>query len=82
MEKIKFNIDDLKVESFDTSETQPVRRGTVKGMSIYPDATVTGLATACNQSTCLACVTKDGSYTCANQVTCANTCNQSTCYCS
>jgi hypothetical protein len=74
MEKIKFSIDDLKVESFGTSETQPVHRGTVKGMSIQFNAEQT--TSTNNGSTCPpACPVN----TYILNQTCQVTCSQNTC---
>ncbi|HEX6371607.1 MAG TPA: hypothetical protein VF006_21990 [Longimicrobium sp.] len=68
--KLKLVLEDLTVESFDTSRPQPPR-GTVFGeqCTCYTQCTCPGCPTCANYNTCDA--------TCAN--TCANTCDDYTC---
>jgi hypothetical protein len=65
--KLKLNLDELSVESFDTTRTEQ-KKGTVFGEQCT-------CWTACGQNTCPGCPTCDN--TCAG--TCAFTCDDASC---
>jgi hypothetical protein len=67
MNKLKLNLDELSVESFDTTRSEK-NRGTVFGEQCT-------CWTACGQNTCPGCPTCDN--TCAG--TCAFTCDDASC---
>jgi hypothetical protein len=70
MNKLKLNLDELSVESFDTTRAEK-EKGTVFGeqCTCYTQCTCPGCPTCANYNTCNA--------TCG--ATCANTCDDATC---
>ena len=77
MRKLSLNLDDLQVDTFDTS-VRPKGKGTVFGEQCT-------CWTRCGQNTCPGCPTCDntcnGANTCANSCayTCAYTCDDASC---
>ena len=66
--KLKLNLDDLAVDSFDTSR-RPEKRGTVFGEQ----------CTCYTQCTCPGCPTCDNTCNATCDATCAYTCDDATC---
>ena len=81
MKKFKLNLDDLKVQSFDTTPRPVGPLGTVRAMSDSYDPYCRSEITYCAD----ACVTLDGGQTCtctaAGNQTCDGTCNGCTGQC-
>jgi hypothetical protein len=78
MKKLKLDLNELKVESFETSK-QSIRKGTVNGHATVPVGFCADQSyhTYCPTSACLQC---SGELTNCNQNTCDYTeCNQNTC---
>lgn len=77
MEKFKLSLNDLKVETFNTSEAEKASKGTIFANTgdicincptqPEPSCDVTSPMTGCNNNTAAA--------TCGNQNTCVSTCN-------
>jgi hypothetical protein len=73
MAKLRLDMEDLAVQSFDTSAKLDTRRGTVQGHATFGQDTCIG-------PTCRRCPPSDGGTcgaTCVN--TCVNTCDDATC---
>ena len=75
--KLTLNLDDLSVDSFDTTTTQK-EKGTVFGeqCTCYTNCTCPGCP-SCGNTCPATCAYTCDDYTCAN--TCANTCDDYTC---
>lgn len=72
MKKLTLRLDDLAVESFNTT-TQTEVPGTVHGAATYANDPCSGLLSGCNSLCETDCPTHCGENTCQN--TCAVTCN-------
>ena len=55
MKKLKLNLKDLKVESFDTSKVSNIKKGTVNGNAPWTEAnyTLCGNGSTCYDPTCV-----------------------------
>lgn len=72
MKKLKLNIDDLKVESFETNNNTEQKEGTINGFAINTKGNGDSCSLTCHD-TCLTCE----QHTCLN--TCYETCAGASC---